>query len=59
MTERTPEELAELLTLLAPAPRDWVIAAKALPTSDVEEASHDSGTEEITPLLADLRRRLG
>ena len=31
MTERTPEELAELLVLLAPAPREWVIAAKELP----------------------------
>jgi hypothetical protein len=31
MTERTPEEMAELLVLLAPAPRDWVIAAKELP----------------------------
>jgi hypothetical protein len=31
MSERTPEEMAELLVLLAPAPRDWVIAAKELP----------------------------
>lgn len=31
MTERTPEELAELLVLLAPAPREWVMAAKELP----------------------------
>jgi hypothetical protein len=31
MTERTPEELAELLVLLAPAPSEWVMAAKELP----------------------------
>jgi hypothetical protein len=33
--ERTPEELAELLVLLAPAPREWVIAAKELPPARV------------------------
>jgi hypothetical protein len=31
VTERTPEEIAELLALLAPAPREWVLAAKELP----------------------------
>jgi hypothetical protein len=34
-SERTPEELAELLVLLAPAPREWVIAAKELPPARV------------------------
>jgi hypothetical protein len=66
MTGRTTEELAELLTVLAPAPREWVIAAKELPPASeltdgagaVAVADSEHRARAIAPMLAELRRRL-
>jgi hypothetical protein len=47
MNERTPEEIAELLVLLAPAPREWVLAAKELPpASDLMDGIVDRAEED-------------
>jgi hypothetical protein len=47
VNERTPEEIAELLVLLAPAPREWVLAAKELPpASDLMDGIVDRAEDD-------------
>ena len=62
MTERTPEELAELLTLLASAPREWVIAAKELPPAsqlmDGIVARADADADYRARAIADVEEAL-
>jgi hypothetical protein len=62
MIERTPEQLAELLTLLAPAPRDWVIAAKELPPAsqlmDGVVARADADAEYRQRAITDVEEAL-
>jgi hypothetical protein len=62
MTDRTHEKIAELLTLLPPAPRGWVEAAHELPQArarmDEIVARAEADADYRARVIADLEAAL-